>query len=99
MSKKKELRKLAEKCIEILKSKYKVKRIFIIGSIVSGFVHEKSDIDLVVVGLPAELYIKALTDLYDFLPQGTELNLIPFESAFKSFRTKIVKEGKLVYET
>jgi hypothetical protein len=55
------------------------------------------DIDLVVEGLPAEQYIKALTELYDILPPGVELNLIPFEDAFDSLKRKAVAEGQLLY--
>jgi len=98
MDRKEELQRLAKRCSRILKDKYKVKRIFLIGSLVKGFVHEKSDVDLVVEGLSPNLYMKALTELWDLLPAGIELNLIPFEDAFESLREKAVKEGELVYE-
>ncbi|MHB1336935.1 MAG: nucleotidyltransferase family protein [Candidatus Humimicrobiaceae bacterium] len=97
MDRREELRKIAEKCVYILKSKYKVKKVFLIGSLVEGFVHEKSDIDLVVEGLSSGLYIKSLTELWDILPAGVELNLIPFEDAFESLREKTLKEGELIY--
>ncbi|MBI5199931.1 MAG: nucleotidyltransferase domain-containing protein, partial [Nitrospirae bacterium] len=74
----------AKECARLLKNKYKVKNVFLIGSLVKGYIHERSDIDLVVEGLVPELYIKALTELYDLLPTGIELNLIPFEDAFDS---------------
>ncbi len=61
--KKKYLISLARKCAKLLKEKYKVKRIFLIGSLVKGIVHERSDIDLVVEGLEPEVYIKALTEV------------------------------------
>jgi hypothetical protein len=51
----------------------------------------------VVEGLPAQFYIKALTELYDLLPPGMELNLIPFEDAFDSLKEKTLKEGQLIY--
>ncbi len=97
MSRTEDLRILARECSELLKSKYQVSRIFLIGSLVTGIVHERSDIDLVVEGLPSNLYIKALTDLWDLLPPGVELNLIPFEDAFASLREKTIKEGKIIY--
>lgn len=97
MYKKEELIKLAEKCSEILKDKYGAKRVFLIGSLVKGHLHERSDIDLVVEGLLPKLYIKALTELYDLLPPEIELNLIPFEDAFESLREKTLKEGKILY--
>ena len=97
MDRRKKLRKIAERCIEILKDKYGVKRIILIGSLVRGVVHQKSDIDLVVEGLPPVLYIKALTDLWDILPAGIELNLIPFEDSFQTLREKAIKEGECIY--
>ena len=92
-----ELRKVADKCVQVLKDKYKVKRVFLIGSLVKGVVHERSDIDLVVEGLSPDLYMKALTELWDFLPAGIELNLVPFEDAFESLKKKTLKEGDLIY--
>ena len=89
--------RIAEKCSSLLKKKYHVKRVYIIGSLATGILHDRSDIDLVVEGLPAELYIKALTELYDILLPGIELNLIPLEDAFDSLKEKTLKEGQLVY--
>ncbi|MBM4066109.1 MAG: nucleotidyltransferase domain-containing protein [Planctomycetes bacterium] len=97
MDTREELRLLANKCVELLKKKYQVKKVFLIGSIVKGIIHKKSDIDLVVEGLPPDLYIKALTELWDILPPGVEINLIPFEDAFESLKEKTIKEGELVY--
>jgi len=98
MDKKGELRILAQKIAKMLKEKYKVKRIFLIGSLVKGYVHERSDIDIVVEGLPPEAYIKALVDASDVVQWKVEVNLIPFEDAFESLREKTLKEGELIYE-
>jgi len=97
VNKKEELRQIAEKCVRILKNKYDVKKVFLIGSLVKGNVHNKSDIDLVVEGLSSDLYIKSLTELWDILPVGVELNLIPFEDAFESLKEKAIKEGEIIY--
>ena len=97
MNRTEELREIAEKCVWILKNKYKVKKVFLIGSLAEGYVHERSDIDLVVEGLSPDLYIKSLTELWDILPSGLELNLIPFEDAFESLKEKTLKEGVLIY--
>ena len=51
------LLKLAHDCARVLQEKYKVKRVFLIGSLAYGIVHERSDIDLVVEGLAPEAYI------------------------------------------
>lgn len=59
--------------------------------------HERSDIDLVVEGLPPELYIRALVDASDIVQWKVEVNLIPFESAFESLKRRVLKEGELIY--
>jgi predicted nucleotidyltransferase len=97
MDRKKNLRKIASRCAEFLGDKYKVKRVILIGSLVSGKVHKKSDIDLVVEGLAAEIYIKSLTELYDLLPAGVDINLIPFEDAFETLRQKALQRGEVIY--
>ena len=97
MDMKAELRKAAERCVFVLRDKYKVKRAFLIGSLVKGVIHKRSDIDLVVEGLAPGLYMKALTELWDILPVGVELNLIPFEDAYESLREKAIAEGELMY--
>jgi predicted nucleotidyltransferase len=97
-AKKQHLISLAKKCAKLLKEKYKVKRVFLIGSLTYGIVHNKSDIDLVVEGLPSERYIDALVDLNDILERKIELNLIPFEDAFETLREKTLREGMLIYE-
>ena len=96
ISKREKFLALARKCAKILKKRYKVNKIFLIGSLVVGHFHDESDIDLVVEGLIPELYIKALTELYDLLPVGVELNLIPFEDAFISLKEKTIKEGMTI---
>jgi predicted nucleotidyltransferase len=96
-AKRQHLISLAEKCAKLLKEKYRVKRVFLIGSLAYGIVHDKSDIDLVVEGLTAEQYIKALVELSDFLQWRVEINLIPFEDAFESLKKKTLKKGKLIY--
>ncbi|MCK4418228.1 nucleotidyltransferase domain-containing protein [Candidatus Aerophobetes bacterium] len=97
MNRREELRKTTERCVWVLKDKYKVSRVFLIGSLVKGFIHERSDIDLVVEGLSPDLYMKALTELWDLLPAGVELNLIPYEDAFESLKEKAINEGELIY--
>lgn len=96
MDRKEELRNLGKKIARMLKEKYKVKRVFLIGSVVMGYVHGRSDIDIVVEGLPPELYMDALVDANDIVERKIEVNLIPYERAFESLREKTLKEGELV---
>ena len=97
MDRREDLRRVAIQCIGVLKDKYKITRVYLIGSLVKGYVHERSDIDLVVEGLSPDLYMKALTELWDILPSGVELNLIPFEDAFENLKEKSMREGELLY--
>jgi len=97
MDRREDLREVAEECSEVLRDKYHVKKVYLIGSINRGTVHERSDIDLVVEGLIPNLYMKALTELWELLPAGLELNLIPFESAFDSLKERAINEGRLIY--
>jgi predicted nucleotidyltransferase len=97
MDRSEELREMSKKIAQMLKEKYKVKRIFLIGSLVKGYVHEKSDIDLVVEGLSPKAYIKALVDASDIVQWKVEVNLIPFEDAFETLKEKTLREGELIY--
>jgi predicted nucleotidyltransferase len=56
MDKRDRLRRLALKIAKLLKEKYKVKRVFLIGSLVKGYVHDRSDIDMVLEEFTPELY-------------------------------------------
>ena len=96
-TKREELIESAYRCAKVLKEKYGVKKVFLIGSLVYGTVHDRSDIDLVVEGLAPEQYVKALVDLSDMLQWDVEINLIPFEDAFESLKEKTLKKGKLIY--
>lgn len=86
--KKEELVGLAAKCSEVLEDKYQAKRIFLMGPLVREYFHERLDIALAVEGLLPELDIKGLTELYDLLLSGVEINLIAFEDAFESVKEK-----------
>lgn len=97
MNRRKKLRGIAKRCTAIFKNKYHVKRIFLIGSLVKGVVHDQSDIDIVVEGIRPRQYMKALTELWDIMPAGVELNLIPFEHAFESLKKKVLTEGERLY--
>ena len=58
--------------------------IFLFGSIVTGRVHEKSDIDLGVKGLPPEKFFSIYSKLYMNLSNDFHLVDFDFESDFFS---------------
>jgi len=54
----------AHKCTSILYKKYGVSKVYLIGSLAKPEdFHERSDIDLVVEGIPSRLYFKVLPEL------------------------------------
>ena len=89
----------ADRCAHLLYEKYGVHRVYLIGSLTDPEAfHDKSDIDLVVEGLPAHLYFKALAELWRELPAGLELDLIPFEDADSELRKRVLEEGVELYK-
>lgn len=84
----------AQRCAHLLYANYGVRKVYLFGSLNKPETfHDRSDIDLVVDGLPPHLYFKALAELWRLLPPGIELDLIPFEDAASEFRERVVKEG------
>jgi len=97
IEKKKELRKRAHKCSELLKTRFNVKKVYLIGSLLRGrMIHENADIDLAVVGLADEDYFPALRDLYNTLPRGVDLDLITVNTATESMKKHINEEGESI---
>lgn len=84
----------AHKCAHLLYEKYGVHKVYLVGSLTEPEAfHDRSDIDLVVEGLPPELYFKALAELWRCLPPGVELDLIPFEDADPELHKRLLEEG------
>lgn len=92
-------RSLADDCVGVLVRRYPIRRVWLIGSLLTpDYFHAASDIDLVVEGLPSKHYFAALSCLYDLLPPDLELDLIIIETVRPGLRERIMKEGKLLYE-
>lgn len=86
---------LAVQCSKLLAQRYHVKRVYLFGSLVEGYYHSTSDIDLAVEGLSSDLYFKALSDLWGE-SKGYRVDLIPLEET--DFSREIRKKGELLYE-
>lgn len=85
---------LARQCATVLREKFHVQEIILIGSLARpGNIHERTDIDLAVRGLPGDQYFRALSVLYDFLPEGVEVDVITLESATPVMSTIVATEG------
>ena len=84
----------AQECAHLLYENYGVRKVYLFGSLNEPErFHDRSDIDLVVDGLPPHLYFKALAELWRLLPPGMELDLIPFEDADSELHKRVLKEG------
>ena len=91
----KKARIVALQCSRLLVEKYKVKRVYLFGSLVEGYFRLSSDIDLAVEGLPPDLYFRALSELWD-KSKGYKVDLIPLEEA--DYPDEIKQKGKILYE-
>ncbi|MFN3929587.1 MAG: nucleotidyltransferase family protein [Thermoflexus sp.] len=86
--------KAATACIDLLKTRFGVRRAFVFGSLAGHSPwHARSDIDIAVEGLAPERYFEALRACWDLLPEGMELHLITLESATLDLRHRIL-EGR-----
>lgn len=71
-----ELRERIERAAAVLKS-FGATEVYVFGSAATGKMHEGSDVDMAVVGLPAKVYFRALYDAGNAL--GRDLDLINLE--------------------
>jgi predicted nucleotidyltransferase len=72
----------AQECVRVLKEKFDAREAYVFGSLRGDSPwHERSDVDIAVEGLAPGRYIDALVDLYELLPEGMELDLVPLERA------------------
>jgi len=85
----------ARKCAKFLAEEFKVREVYLFGSLAEGFFHEGSDIDLAVEGLEPHLYFKALAKLHE-VSGGFKVDLVPLEAS--QFKDIILKEGERLYE-
>ncbi len=93
------LHQLAKECALFLGEKFGVRRVYLIGSLAGGISGSAyPDIDLVVEGIASNQYISALTAVYEKLPPGVELDLIPLEDSLEAIKEKALTKGELLYE-
>jgi predicted nucleotidyltransferase len=94
-----EARDSAQRVARMLIDEFGASRVYLFGSLlnIDDFtVH--SDVDIAVEGLNVELYFKALNHMWEALPKGIGLDLIPLEDADKSLKDKISETGVVLYE-
>ena len=81
--------------VRILVEEFGVKRVVLFGSLRSGSLHERSDLDLAVAGLNGGDYFRALDRVAR--AAGIDVDLVPFEEASASLRARIDSEGELLF--
>jgi len=87
---------VAERCAELLKSRFGAKRVILFGSVTGqGPWHGRSDIDLAVEGVPAEDFFRAWAALDEVVPRGMQVDLVALEDAGPELRARILQEGEV----
>ncbi|MEW6274719.1 MAG: nucleotidyltransferase domain-containing protein [Bacillota bacterium] len=87
----------AEEIARQLACRYGAKKVYLFGSLATGEFDRDSDIDLAMVGLPEEQYIKAY-GLAEGLARPFPVDLVFLESAVDSLRERVNKEGVVLYD-
>ncbi len=91
----KEAEQSAKSIARYLHQEHGVETVYLIGSLRdSSRFSARSDIDLVVKGLDPSTYVSVLAGCRDRLPDGMELDVIPFEDAAPEIRREIERSGK-----
>ncbi len=84
---------VARQAAILLKEQFGATRVFAFGSLVHGaWFHARSDIDLMVVGIPPEKFWQAWAAL-DQISSGFEVELVSENELTDSLRTVIQQEG------
>ena len=89
--------KNAQRVSQLLSLKFPFRKLYLFGSTVKMVkLNRQSDIDLVIEGLPEELFLKA----YGFLIRQADfpVDLKPWEILDQQLRKKVRKEGVILYE-
>jgi predicted nucleotidyltransferase len=66
-------------------------KVVVFGSLATGAVHEASDVDLAVQGLPPQAYFRAMSELAALF--DGPVDLVELERAQPSLRARIAAEG------
>lgn len=95
----KEARDAAEHASRILIDEFGAERVYLFGSLLTKEDFSIcSDIDIAVEGLKVELYFKALSRVWNVLPNGIKLDLVPMEDTDEYLKSKILATGVVLYE-
>lgn len=81
--------------VRALVEEFSVTRVVLFGSLLSGELHERSDLDLAVAGLPPDQYWRALDTVSQ--KAGIAVDLIRLEEATGPLAERISREGRVLY--
>ena len=91
------MRDVARACARRLVQDFGAREVYLFGSLLDKeLAHDRSDIDLAVEELKGKLYFKALSAVWELLPAGVELDLVPLEQARPGLAERVKAEGVLL---
>jgi hypothetical protein len=83
----------AKKIASMLKGKYGAKRVILFGSIVkSSYLHERTDIDLLVEGIKSSDFLRAGADAWT-ISSPFDVDIVPVERADQYLLSRALEEG------
>ena len=86
--------RIAEECARVLTKQFRVKKVYLFGSVTGASPwHNRSDLDIAVEGLAPQDYFLALSALDKMLPSSLEVDLITLEDALPEIAASI--QGKM----
>ncbi len=79
-----------------LAKEYKLRKVYLFGSLAEGLFLKGSDIDIAIEGMDFHDYLKALAE-HRYL-KGVHLDILHLDFCRPKLRDLILKEGKVLYE-
>jgi uncharacterized protein len=87
---------VASQAAEFLKTAYALHQVWLFGSLAEGRRFSMtSDIDLAILQLPTDDYLRAIALMQDISP-NFKVDLVQIERLPSTFKTEILKKGKLL---
>ena len=88
--------RVVEACSRLLREQFGARAVHVCGSAAGEAPwHDRSDLDLMVEGLPAGQYFDALAAVWDLLPEGLDLDLLRIETAPPALVRRLRGEEKM----
>ena len=88
--------RVGQSCARLLRAQFGAREVYVCGSAAREAPwHARSDLDLVVEGLPAGRYFEALAAVWELLPEGLDLDLLRLETAPPALVRRLTGEEKM----